>query len=250
MATLFQMMTLFTAAALWLLAPVILAREQGGCWRLMLRRGRQNFADHQHHCVHNSLSQTENLIFWQYWGQFKSSFMHINIWGRKDYNIWNIWGSLRAYRQIYEAGRTGSAPSPAFSEGSTRDWLSVRWITAVAGTSSLKLPSLHILGNSCSSKCIKYQVYIVDYFKKIVNHGLLDCLLSDLPPSRSPYTFKETLSSPPLGACYHHFVVLCLLRLFEIQRLWRLVHIYICTPIPLILFKPNPSLIFSYAPAL
>ena len=91
---------------------------------------------------------------------------------------------------------------------------------------------------------------IVDYFKSFVNHGLLDCLLSDLPPSRSPYTFKETLSSPPLGACYHHFVVLCLLRLFEIQRLWRLVHIYICTPIPLILFKPNPSLIFSYAPAL
>ena len=43
---------------------------------------------------------------------------------------------------------------------------------------------------------------IVDYFKSFVNHGLLHCLLSDLPPSRSPYTFKETLSSPPLGACY------------------------------------------------
>ena len=59
----------------------------------------------------------EGLKYFEYLGQFQGM----------QANILNIWGSLQACVQIYEAGRTGSsAPSPAFSEGSTRDWLSVR----------------------------------------------------------------------------------------------------------------------------
>ena len=121
----------------------------------------------------------------KYLGQFKG----------KHANILNIWGSLRACVQIYEAGRTGSsAPSPAFSEGSTRDCLSVRWITPRAGTSSFKhhlCTFLEIAGSY--SIFIKYSVHLVKCFKMTEVLWFIHSLLCDFLPSLSLYTFWGTL---------------------------------------------------------
>ena len=132
--------------------------------------------------------------------------MHANIKGRRDSNISDIWGSLGACAQIYEAGRTGSAPSPAFSEGSTRDWLSVRWITA--GTSSFST----IFAHSWESA----PVYEVDCPVFLNAGSSLNQSLLYFPPSLRPNIFSSV-------------VAFCTIQ-----------HIYICPSIPhTILSNPN-----------